>query len=304
MLSKKKIPKFLSKPLKEQRYQKQILGRIYITEDKDFLNGLYTRDESGNYLLKPDLSPEEIKRLKSLAKSIKANRGVVKKGRLILLAVLIGCILIFNLVLKNWLAELAVEHGLESAFVAQADINGMRLALLQGRISFDHLEVADRKKPMRNLFELGKTEISFNVIELLKGKDTTVDSLGDCIPGIDEFDRSVRRSVEIEVKYSGYIARQNEKIGQFRRMEEEHIPDDLDYGRVAGISSEAREKLERIRPRSLGQASRIAGVKPADVTNLLYYMRKVHPTAQKGETRGGKGRGTVGNRKVHVSPGT
>ncbi len=140
--------------------------------------------------------------------------------------------------------------------------------------------------------------------ELLKGKETTVDSLRGCIPGIDEFDRSVRRSVEIEVKYSGYIARQNEKINQFRRMEEELIPDNLDYVRVAGISSEAREKLERIRPRSLGQASRMAGVKPADVTNLLYYIRKVHPTAPSGGAVGGGGRRTVGNRKAYVSPGT
>jgi len=170
MLSKKKIPKFLSKPLTEQRYQKRILGRIYITEDREFLRGLYTRDESGDYLLKPDLTPDEIKRLSSLAKAIKANRGVVKKGRLILLAVLVGGILIFNLVFKNRLAELATERGLESAFVARADISRMRVTLLQGRISFDHLEVADRKRPMRNLFELGKTEIAFNTIELLKGK--------------------------------------------------------------------------------------------------------------------------------------
>jgi len=170
MLPEKKIPKFLSKPLTEQEFQKRILGRIYISEDRDFLNGLYTRDESGKYLLKPNLSPDEIKRLRGLAKSIKANRGVVKKGRLILLAVLLGGILIFNLVFKNWLAELAAERGLESVFVAQADISRMRVALLKGRISFDHLQVADRKRPMRNLFELGKTEVSFNTIELLKGK--------------------------------------------------------------------------------------------------------------------------------------
>ena len=84
------------------------------------------------------------------------------------------------------------------------------------------------------------------------------------------------RSVEIEARYSGYIVRQNEKIEQFRRMEHELIPLDIDYRMVAGVSSEAREKLERIQPRSLGQASRISGIKPADVTNLLYHIRKVH----------------------------
>ena len=113
--------------------------------------------------------------------------------------------------------------------------------------------------------------------DLLRSRDASVDDLKDCLPEAQELDASVRRSVEIEVRYSGYIARQNEKIDQFRRMEGELIPDSIEYAKVAGLSSEAREKLERIVPRSLGQASRIAGVKPSDVTNLLYYMRKVHP---------------------------
>jgi tRNA uridine 5-carboxymethylaminomethyl modification enzyme len=118
--------------------------------------------------------------------------------------------------------------------------------------------------------------------DLLKRKDVSLEDLQDSVPGVMEYDASVRRSVEIEVRYSGYISRQNEKIEQFRRMEGELIPDDIQYGRVAGLSSEAVEKLEQIRPRSLGQASRISGVKPSDVGNLLYYMRKVHPASQPG----------------------
>jgi len=144
--------------------------------------------------------------------------------------------------------------------------------------------------------------------DLLRGKDATMDTLQDCLPGIDEFDRSVRRSVEIEVKYSGYIARQNEKIDQFRRMEGELIPETIEYSMVSGLSSEAKEKLEQIRPRSLGQASRIAGVKPADVTNLLYYLRKVHPASRSGEAEGKNmsngGHGMDGHREAYVSPGT
>ena len=144
--------------------------------------------------------------------------------------------------------------------------------------------------------------------DLLRGKDATMDTLQDCLPGIDEFDRSVRRSVEIEVKYSGYIARQNEKIDQFRRMEGELIPETIEYSMVSGLSSEAKEKLEQIRPRSLGQASRIAGVKPADVTNLLYYLRKVHPASRSGEAdcknMSNGGHGMDGHREAYVSPGT
>ena len=116
--------------------------------------------------------------------------------------------------------------------------------------------------------------------DLLKKGDVTLDDLPDCLPEAREYDASVRRSVEIEVKYSGYIARQNEKIEQFRRMEGELIPDHIDYEEVAGLSSEAREKLERVKPRSLGQASRISGVTPSDIGNLLYHMKKLHSSSR------------------------
>jgi tRNA uridine 5-carboxymethylaminomethyl modification enzyme len=120
--------------------------------------------------------------------------------------------------------------------------------------------------------------------DLLKVSGTRVDSLEDCIPEINRYDESVLRSVEIEARYSGYVVRQNEKIEQFKRMENELIPAHIDYGWVAGLSSEAREKLERISPRSLGQASRIAGVKPADVANLLFYLRRLRLPRRSGGT--------------------
>jgi tRNA uridine 5-carboxymethylaminomethyl modification enzyme len=126
--------------------------------------------------------------------------------------------------------------------------------------------------------------------DLLKRGDIALEGEQECIPDVLEYDSSIRRSVEIEVRYSGYIARQNEKIEQFKRMEGELIPDDMDYHAVAGISSEACEKLMHVQPRSLGQAARISGVKPSDISNLLYYMRKVHPV--KGEAQG------QGNRSV------
>jgi tRNA uridine 5-carboxymethylaminomethyl modification enzyme len=84
----------------------------------------------------------------------------------------------------------------------------------------------------------------------------------------------VRKAVETEVRYSGYISRQNERIEQFKKMEGMRIPDDIDYAEVSGLSSEAREKLAGIKPLSVGQASRIAGVKPADISSLLYHLKR------------------------------
>jgi tRNA uridine 5-carboxymethylaminomethyl modification enzyme len=77
------------------------------------------------------------------------------------------------------------------------------------------------------------------------------------------------QQVEIEVKYEGYLRRQEEQVEQFSRNEAAAIPESFDYREVRSLSSEAREKLMRVRPRSLGQASRISGVTPADVAVLM-----------------------------------
>ncbi|RKX82382.1 MAG: tRNA uridine-5-carboxymethylaminomethyl(34) synthesis enzyme MnmG, partial [Spirochaetes bacterium] len=80
--------------------------------------------------------------------------------------------------------------------------------------------------------------------------------------------------VELDVKYEGYIKRQQEQVERFTRMEKKRIPEDFDYDRAVGISAEAREKLKKIRPVSIGQASRIQGVRSADVAVLLVHLKK------------------------------
>lgn len=91
----------------------------------------------------------------------------------------------------------------------------------------------------------------------------------------------VREQVEIQIKYEGYIKKQQAQVEKFRRLEEKKIPQDIDYGRVRGLSVEAREKLEMIRPASIGQASRIAGVTPADVSVLLIYLERARREGRK-----------------------
>ncbi|HCX89309.1 MAG: tRNA uridine-5-carboxymethylaminomethyl(34) synthesis enzyme MnmG [Deltaproteobacteria bacterium CG12_big_fil_rev_8_21_14_0_65_43_10] len=81
--------------------------------------------------------------------------------------------------------------------------------------------------------------------------------------------------VEIQTKYRGYIDRQGEEIQRFRKMERRHIPHDLDFSDIPGLSNEVREKLVKIRPLSLGQASRISGVTPAAISILTVYMKKL-----------------------------
>ena len=88
-------------------------------------------------------------------------------------------------------------------------------------------------------------------------------------PALDE---EVKEQVEIQVKYDGYIKKQQIQAERFKRLEEKPLPDDLDFGRLKGLSNEAKEKLSAIKPVSLGQASRIAGVTPADVSVLMIHL--------------------------------
>ncbi len=84
----------------------------------------------------------------------------------------------------------------------------------------------------------------------------------------------VARQAEIEIKYEGYISRQLAHVEKFKRLEERKIPRDLDYRKLKGLSREAREKLEEIRPLSLGQASRISGTRASDISLLLIYLER------------------------------
>jgi tRNA uridine 5-carboxymethylaminomethyl modification enzyme len=152
---------------------------------------------------------------------------------------------------------------------------GHRVGLLE---QTEHTRARERKQMYLELLEKikEKKKGKKSYFTLLRQEDVSIENIAEFDDEIDFYSPSVRRSVEIEVKYSGYITRQNEKIQQFKKMENMRIPEDIIYGNVDGISLEAKEKLALIKPISLGQASRISGVKPSDITNLLYYIRKVY----------------------------
>jgi tRNA uridine 5-carboxymethylaminomethyl modification enzyme len=80
--------------------------------------------------------------------------------------------------------------------------------------------------------------------------------------------------VYLDIRYSGYLARQEAGIARFGRMEAKRLPEDIDYDAIAGLSSEAREKLKAVRPENLGQASRVNGVRQADVALLMMAVER------------------------------
>ncbi len=109
---------------------------------------------------------------------------------------------------------------------------------------------------------------------LLKRPENTYASLADQDPDRPDLPRAVAEEVEISIKYEGYIQRQLREVEAFARMEEKRIPMNIDYGAVQGLRTEARQKLDAIRPVSFGQASRISGVSPADLTALMIWVEK------------------------------
>ena len=91
-------------------------------------------------------------------------------------------------------------------------------------------------------------------------------------PERPEYDLDVQEQVNINIKYDGYIRRQQRQVEQFKKLESKIIPDDLDYNEVKSLRIEAKQKLTEMRPSSIGQASRISGVSPADISVLLVYL--------------------------------
>ncbi len=108
--------------------------------------------------------------------------------------------------------------------------------------------------------------------DLLKRPQITYRDLEDFDATRPQIDKSIFEKVEVEIKYEGYIARQNNQIKELRRLEEKIIPSDIDYKKVRGLRLEAIEKLGKIRPQNIGQASRISGVSPADISVLIIWL--------------------------------
>lgn len=110
--------------------------------------------------------------------------------------------------------------------------------------------------------------------ELLKRPQLDYECLAPFDPTRPDYQPEVFEQVEIELKYEGYIKRQQAQIREMRRLESKQIPEDICYDTIDGLRLEAREKLGKIRPQNVGQASRISGVSPADVSVLLIYLAK------------------------------
>ena len=121
--------------------------------------------------------------------------------------------------------------------------------------------------------KISKDGVKRNGLELLKYKDVNFEKLKS-IFDLDDFDRDVIEQVEIDNHYSGYYAKQEDDIEVFKKDENLKIPENIDYSKISGLSNEIRQKLDLIRPRTFGQASRIEGITPSAINLLLTYTKR------------------------------
>jgi tRNA uridine 5-carboxymethylaminomethyl modification enzyme len=111
-----------------------------------------------------------------------------------------------------------------------------------------------------------------DAMTILRRPEVTYAMLESISPSPYDLTDEMKEQIEIQVKYEGYIEKQLAQVDRLIKMENKRIPEDIDYKDVTGLASEAKEKLEKIRPISIGQASRISGVTPADISVLLVYL--------------------------------
>lgn len=136
-------------------------------------------------------------------------------------------------------------------------------------------------KPTEEVNELlekyGTTRLSTGtkMAELLKRTELDYEKLAPIDKERPELTRQEREEVEIQIKYEGYIKMQEEQVEKFKKLETKILPEDINYEDLNGISLEGRQKLNKFKPRSIGQASRISGVSPADISVLLVYLQQM-----------------------------
>lgn len=135
-------------------------------------------------------------------------------------------------------------------------------------------------KPTQQVQELiiaqGGSELKDGVraADLLKRPEMTYEHINQLVPSDTTLDSESSEQVEIQIKYEGYIEKSLQQVERLKKMEDKKIPDNLDYEAITGLATEARQKLKQVRPLSIAQASRIAGVNPADISILLVYIEQ------------------------------
>ena len=122
------------------------------------------------------------------------------------------------------------------------------------------------------MHDMPPTLSGISLSDLIRRPQLTYQSIEPLDPNRPSLSRAAQNTVEIDIKYEGYIKKQLADVARSEKLEEKRLPPDLDYKSLKGLRIEAAQKLDRFRPMTVGQASRISGVNPADISILLIYL--------------------------------
>ena len=184
----------------------------------------------------------------------------------------------YRLLLRQDNADRRLCHiGYEIGLISKERLDAVeaKYAAVEREIArLEHVGVAGSPALNDLLTARGTTPVTdgCRLIDLLRRPQVSYDDLRPFDPGAPELPKAVTEQVEITVKYEGYIRRQMREVEDFEKLEQRTLPADLDYSNIQGLRLEAREKLNAVKPRNLGQASRISGVSPADIAALMIYL--------------------------------
>lgn len=171
------------------------------------------------------------------------------------------------------LRKIGYEAGLVSKEVYEATLNKKKLIDDEiDRLKNTVIGAAKKNQDFLQAHESTPLKTGTNLAELMCRPELSYDILAEIDPGRKPLPADVIEQVEIEIKYEGYIERQLRQVEQFKKMEKKKIPVNIDYNDVSSLRLEARQKLILYKPVSVGQASRISGVSPADISVLLIYL--------------------------------
>ena len=186
----------------------------------------------------------------------------------------------YRLLLRQDNADIRLrKYGYQAGLVSEAEMQACLTRQKQIRDEIDRISkvhTGSGENVQELLISLGSSpvESGATLAELIRRPELNYQVLAPLDPDRPSLSSDVQEQVNIEIKYEGYISRQKKQVIQFEKTEKKKIPEDLDYDDVQSLRLEARQKLKEFRPANIGQAGRIAGVSPADVSVLLVYLKK------------------------------
>lgn len=187
----------------------------------------------------------------------------------------------YRLLLRQDNADIRLrEKGYEAGLVSKEEYDRLlwkKQEILKEIDRVTHCYVGENKKVQKLLEEYQSTKLvsGSSLAELIRRPELNYQILAPLDPERPLLPEDVAEQVNIEIKYEGYIKRQLKQVEQFKKLETKQIPEDIDYDAVGSLRIEAKQKLKQYRPMNIGQASRISGVSPADVSVLLVYMEQM-----------------------------